>query len=557
MRPLLPIAVAAALPALPYVNNFILAATVRALIFIALGQAWNIVAGIGGQLSLGHGVFLGIGCYVTGILFNDFGVPPWIGVWAGAMIALAIALLMGSMTLRMRGVFFALATVAVSLAFDQLARHYVDLTGGDNGLALKFLGNSLWALQSRSPAPFVYAGLAFVIVYYGITQHILGSRFGLEMRAVRDDEVAAAAAGVRVFQHQTARFPGQRRDDRAGGRAVYAVLSGDRSGVGLRAGAGDPTAIAGTDRRPWHRLGTDHRRRADDRAVGSHQLGRDQARRHRRRYSCLWTCIANRRAVGAARDRRHAVQAAPAMTTPALEMTNIGRRFGGLVALRDVSFTVREGEVMGLIGPNGAGKSTLFEIVSGNLPPTTGTVRYFGDDCTHLPVHQRRRVRLVPDLPEGAAVRLDDGAGEHRRCRPPVRAARQDWRDAVAQVLERLRLTAQAERMPSEITLADRKKVEIGRAIVGHCRVLLLDESLSGLTHDEAEELIGEIMTLSRSNGITVVVVEHVLSVLAAMVERLVVLHNATVIADGTPSQIAHDPYVIEAYLGTRRNALR
>jgi branched-chain amino acid transport system permease protein len=200
MRPLLPIAVAAALPALPYVNNYILAATVRALIFIALGQAWNIVAGIGGQLSLGHGVFLGIGCYATGILFNDFGVPPWIGVWAGAMIALAIALLMGSMTLRMRGVFFALATVAVSLAFDQLARHYVDRTGGDNGLALKFLGNSLWALQSRSPAPFVYAGLAFVIVYYGITQHILGSRFGLEMRAVRDDEVAAAAAGVRVFQ---------------------------------------------------------------------------------------------------------------------------------------------------------------------------------------------------------------------------------------------------------------------------------------------------------------------------------------------------------------------
>ena len=200
MRPLLPIAVVALLPALPFVNSYILAATVRALIFIALGQAWNIVAGIGGQLSLGHGVFLGLGCYVTGILFNELGVPPWIGVWIGALVALAIALLMGSMTLRMRGVFFALATVAVSLAFDQLARHYVDLTGGDNGLALKFLGNSLWALQSRSPAPFVYAGLGFVIVYYWITRRILASRFGLEMRAVRDDEVAAAAAGVRVFQ---------------------------------------------------------------------------------------------------------------------------------------------------------------------------------------------------------------------------------------------------------------------------------------------------------------------------------------------------------------------
>ena len=197
---ILPIAIVAALPLIPFVNNYIIAATVRALIFISLGQAWNIVAGIGGQLSLGHGVFLGLGCYTTGILFNKYGIPPWLGGFAAMLISLAVAFVMGSMTLRMRGVFFALATVAVSLALVQLSRHFVDLTGGADGLALKFIGNSLWAMQARSPVPFLYAGLAFVVGYYWITRGLLASRFGLEMQAVRDDEVAAAAAGVAVFR---------------------------------------------------------------------------------------------------------------------------------------------------------------------------------------------------------------------------------------------------------------------------------------------------------------------------------------------------------------------
>src|SRR5262249_6293873 len=129
-------------------------------------------------------------------LFNQYGIPPWLGVWGGVVLSLLVALVMGSMTLRMRGVFFALATVAASLAMVQISRHFVDLTGGADGLALKFFGNSWWAAQSRTPTPFVYASLAIVTLYYWITRWILNSKFGLEMQAVRDDEGAAAAAGV-------------------------------------------------------------------------------------------------------------------------------------------------------------------------------------------------------------------------------------------------------------------------------------------------------------------------------------------------------------------------
>jgi branched-chain amino acid transport system permease protein len=188
----------ASAPFWPFANDYIVGIIVRALLFISLGQAWNIAAGVGGQLSLGHGVFFGVGAYVTALLFNDFGVTPWLGSLAAVAGSVLVALVMSLTTVRLRGVYFALGTIVISLGFENLTRYAVGITGGDTGLPVHFLGDAPAVMQWRTPGPFLWLSLGVVTVFYLLTRQLLGSRFGLAMQAVRDDEAAAAAAGVDV-----------------------------------------------------------------------------------------------------------------------------------------------------------------------------------------------------------------------------------------------------------------------------------------------------------------------------------------------------------------------
>lgn len=190
----------ATLPLWPFANGYILAIVVRALLFIALGQAWNVIAGIGGQLSLGHGVFFGIGAYGTGLLFTAFGLTPWLGLFAGIAAAVVVAVIMGAITFHLRGIYFALATIVISLGFERIVRFYAALTGGDTGLAIPFRGNAPALMQWRGPTAFLYLSLVTVLAFYAITRLLLQSRLGFALQALRDDEEAAAAAGVDVYR---------------------------------------------------------------------------------------------------------------------------------------------------------------------------------------------------------------------------------------------------------------------------------------------------------------------------------------------------------------------
>src|SRR5262249_55454566 len=136
------------------------------------------------------GIFFGTSAYVTALLFNYAGITPWIGLWAGVLLAIALSLVIGFITLRSRGVYFALATIVISLGFEKVARFFVGITGGDAGLAVRYLGNAPWAMQFSDPAVFLWMCLALVVAYYLFSRWLAQSGYGLRLQAVRDDEDA-------------------------------------------------------------------------------------------------------------------------------------------------------------------------------------------------------------------------------------------------------------------------------------------------------------------------------------------------------------------------------
>src|SRR5262245_4352028 len=233
-----------------------------------------------------------------------------------------------------------------------------------------------------------------------------------------------------------------------------------------------------------------------------------------------------------------------------LEVHGLTKRFGGFLALHDVTIHVKPGERFGLIGPNGSGKTTLINCVSGSLPVDGGRIVFDGREITTLPAHRRTRLGLVRSFqipkPFGSMTVLEN-------LDIPLEYAAHERSDAAGadamEILRAIGLEAKAHRRPAGLTQIEMRKLELARAMAARPRLLISDEAMAGLSHAEVDDILAILFRLNE-RGITIIMIEHIMRAVMRFSERIVVLDAGERIAEGTPDEIVRNPDVERAYLG-------